>query len=217
VDDKTFNQTIANEWIRIIEDTSSSVREKDIYPLIRELLDQSSGITVLDIGCGQGVCSAHLGDLQVKYDGVDPSDDLTLRANDLYANAGRTFITGNIYALPFQDHHFDAVFSIAVWHLLSDIAKASQELNRVLKNKGKFLIVTADPNQYPVWTDRYVEKNFNGSIFTGTNFIPDGTAAKDTLYLYKMEEIVTCLQSAGLTIMKSQVVRSFVAISGYKD
>ncbi len=216
MDDKNFNQTFANEWIRIIEDPSANIRENDLYPLIREWVQQTKAKNILDLGCGQGICSTKLGDSQISYVGVDPSPDLIFRAKELYSQDHRTFVVGNVYSLPFQNLHFDAVFSIAVWHLLSDIAKASSELSRVLKDKGNFLIVTADPNQYPTWTEKFADQKLNGQIFSGTHFNSDGTTSIDTLYLYSMDEIISSFNIAGLTITHIQVVRSLVAISGYK-
>ena len=72
MDDKNFDQKTAAEWIRIIEDPSAIVRENDIYPLIRDWLSLSSAKNVLDLGCGQGACSAHLGNIQIEYFGIDP-------------------------------------------------------------------------------------------------------------------------------------------------
>lgn len=216
MDDKNFNQATAAEWMRIIESPGASIRENDIYPVVKEWLYHSSAENVLDIGCGQGICSIHLGKFQAAYVGIDPSPDLISRAQELYFDSNRKFAVGNVYEMPCPDSYFGAAFSIAVWHLLSDITKASNELRRVLKPQGKFLIITADPNQYQSWTDQYKEKSLNGSTFVGTNLNADGTVVTDTLYLHPMEEIVTQLEDADLSISKTQTIRSFIAISGHK-
>lgn len=217
MDDKNFNQKTASEWIKIIEDPSARIRENDIYPLIRDWLFQSNAQNVLDIGCGQGVCSAHLGNIQTEYVGIDPSSELIFRANELYANASRIFTKGSAYEIPFQDKHFYSAVSVAVWHLLNDIAKASSELNRVLKDDGKFLIITADSNQSQSWTDRYEEKKFDGPAFVGKISNPDGTITFDTLYLRSLDEIKSHLEAVGLKVSRIEKIRSFVAIFGTKD
>lgn len=216
MDDKNFNESTAAEWIRIIESPSASIRESDIYPVVKEWFYHASAENVLDIGCGQGICSIHLGQIQASYVGIDPSRDLISRAQELYSDSKRKFALGNIYEMPFPDNYFGAAFSVAVWHLLSDINKASNELRRILKPQGKFLIITADPNQYQSWTDQYKEKSLNGSTFVGTNLNTDGTIITDTLYLHSMEEIVAQLEDADLSISKTQGIRSFIAISGHK-
>ena len=216
MDDKNFDQRTAAEWIRIIEDPSAVVRENDIYPLIRDWLDHSLAKNILDIGCGQGVCSAHLGNIQIQYVGIDPSSDLIFRANELYAKPSRVFVKGNAYEIPFEDKHFCSVISIAVWHLLNDIEKASRELSRILRTDGKYLIVTADPSQSQAWMDRYEKKEFDGPAFIGTTSNSDGTFTSDKLYLRSIDEIVAHLEVAGLTISKIETIRSFVAIFGDK-
>jgi len=216
VDDKNFDQATALEWIKIIEDPSASIREKDIYPLLKSWLLQSSANNVLDIGCGQGACSIHLGESQIRYVGLDPSQELIRRAKELYSDPTRSFKVGNAYNLPFENKHFGTAFSVAVWHLLGDISKASSELSRVLKDDGKFLIVTADPAQYQTWMERYESQKIDVSIFIGTNRNSDGSSTTDTLYLYTAEEIIGSLKAQGLQISTIQTIRSFVAISGYK-
>jgi SAM-dependent methyltransferase len=216
VDDKNFDQKTADEWIRTIEDPTADIRKKDIYPLISDWLVDSKAKNVLDIGCGQGVCSAHLGTVQVRYTGIDPSSDLIFRANKLYADPSRNFVNGNAYGIPFGDEYFDSVFSVAVWHLLSDLSKASCEMSRVLKRGGKFLIITADPNQREAWMDRYAESKFDGDAFIGRNLNPDGTLTTDTLYLRDLDEIVAHLKAAGLAVSGTKTIRSFVAIFGDK-
>ncbi len=217
MDDKKFDEKTAQEWIRIIEDRSANVREKDLYPLLQSWLTTASSKNVLDIGCGQGVCSIQTGQNQISYFGVDPSPDLIARATELYANSSRTFVIGNAYALPFEDTYFDAVFSIAVWHLLSDLKKASYELSRVLKHKGHFLIFTADPYQYQIWMDRYVDEKLNGRHFTGSYQITDGSTVTDQFYLHSLQDITSALGAHGLEVSTVETMRSFVAILGHKQ
>jgi ubiquinone/menaquinone biosynthesis C-methylase UbiE len=217
MDDKNFDQATALDWIRIIEDSRANVREQDLYPLLKSWLSRSHAKNVLDIGCGQGICSVHLGETNAQYVGVDPSSDLIHRANELYSSPSRSFATGNIYNLPFKDKSFGAAFSIAVWHLLSDISKASSELNRVLEDKGSFLIVTADPAQYQGWMERYEKRELKASKFVGINQSVDGSSSSDTLYLHTLDEIIEALEKQSFKVSTIQTVRSFVAILGQKS
>ncbi len=142
MDDKNFDKRSADEWIAIIEDAKSAIRENDIYPTVSEWLKTFSGNKVLDLGCGQGVCSEKITFGDKLYTGVDPSEHLIQRAEQLYP--GTQFLVGNAYQLPFLEDSFDGFFSIAVWHILSDIHLASHELSRVLKKNGSFFVVCAD-------------------------------------------------------------------------
>lgn len=216
MDDKHFDEKIALEWINIIENPNASVREIDIYPLLESWLSQSLVNKVLDIGCGQGACSIHLGKNQFEYVGIDPSPQLIQRAIELYKNTTRTFMAGNAYDLPFFNKHFDAVFSIAVWHLLSDISRAANELSRVLKDNGRILIITADPAQYNTWLENYENMTHNGYKFIGSNRNADGSITSDTLYLHPLDEIIESFEKQNIKILKTHKLRSFIAISGIK-
>lgn len=172
MDDQTFDQKNALEWINIIEDEKARTRESDIYPKLKAWVGQLGISEVLEIGCGQGVCSNHLELSACNYTGVEPSSFLLERAKQLYAANNRKFTLGNAYRIPFLDGAFDAAFSVSVWHLLSNLKQAASELNRVLKAEGQFLIITANPGAYSVWTSAYTEtktceRRFEGKLANG--------------------------------------------------
>ncbi len=216
MDDRNFGKYIAEEWIQTIEAPAASVREQDIYPLLNEWLDHVPRQTVLDIGCGQGVCC-----LQVCKDafyiGVDPSPALIQRASSLFYDDHRSFILGNAYALPLNDHSVHAAFSVAVWHLLEDKEMASRELSRVLVESGKFLLILADPEFYEAWTNSYKEVHFEGKRFVGKRESQDGSISTDVLYLHELSEILKWLQNSGLAIQETKKFRNMIAILGEKD
>lgn len=151
-----------------------------------------------------------------EYFGIDPSSRLIERATEVACAPNRNFQTGNAYQIPFPAKHFGAAFSIAVWHLLTNVKKASSELSRVIKDEGSFLIVTADPAQYTAWTDRYQNKKFEGTVFTGSNSFADGSSSQDVLALHSLEKIVSALEDNGLHVSATETFRSFIAISGQK-
>ena len=57
--------------------------------------------------------------------------------------------------MPFLDETFDAAFSVSVWHLISDLKKAAEELSRILKSHEQFLSISANPAAYSLWTELY--------------------------------------------------------------
>ncbi len=114
---------------------------------------------------------------------------------------------GNAYHLPFSEGTFDAAFSVAVWHLLSDLPKAGGELSRVLKANAHFLIITANPGAYSVWTDLYKDTQADGRRFRGTMNLDDKSVSQDTLYLHSLDEIAQSLEAASLKIDKTETFR----------
>lgn len=195
------------DWIHTIESDKASIRELDIYP---KLEAWSQGLNnVLEIGCGQGVCSTKI---SANYTGIDPSPTLIKRAKELYPH--RHFQIAEASKLPFEDKSFDGVFSIAVWHLIPDLKLASQELCRVLSSSGKFLIISADPANYDAWKKNYDTIEMNGKKLMGTRKAFDGTDIQDVLYLHSKNEIFSAMNEAGIFINKMETFRGFVSFEG---
>ena len=106
----------------------------------------STGITVLDVGCGFGTITADVADAVSPGEvvGIDIKEDRISAAIDL---AGKrkidnlSFKEMNVNKLDFPDDSFDLIFSYTVAHFWVDPVKAMSELRRVAKNGA--LIVTA--------------------------------------------------------------------------
>lgn len=104
-----------------------------------------SGKKVLDIGCGWGADTAYLACISGKVTGVDVKQHKTWsNLTEKYPNLD--FKTGSACSLPFQDKSFDVVFMKFVLHHLSsgDRQKALGEIKRVVRPKGKIIIVEAN-------------------------------------------------------------------------
>jgi SAM-dependent methyltransferase len=206
MDDKTFDDpSVALGWIAAVE--KSRTRDSDVNLLLNAWLDRTSPIEVLEIGSGQGVCSDHI-DLEGRnYTGVEPSPLLLARAKELYPHPNRRFVLGNVYDLPVSDGAFDSAFSILVWHLLSDLKKSARELSRVLKTRGHFQIVTANPDAYDEWKKLYTDFSLEGKRLEGRMQLDDQSISHDVLYLHTLTEIKDSLRAAGLETQKTEIFR----------
>lgn len=208
MDDRKFdNPSEAKDWIQMIESDKAKSRETDLYPKLNDWIKRASPKEILEIGAGQGICSAHIDLTGRKYTGLEPSPLLLERAKELYPQTAKSFVLGNIYQMPFSEGSFDAAFSVSVWHLLHDLHRASAELSRVLKKGGAFLIVSANPDAYPLWTASYTETHRDGHRLEGKTIRPDGTVLSDTLYLHSMDEILSALGSADLVESRIETFR----------
>ena len=216
MDDRHFDQNAAREWIESVEGEKGRPREIDLYPHLRKWVDRISPTKIVDIGCGQGICSQKIDLNGRNYFGIEPSLFLLERAIRLHQESNKVFVTGNAYALPFSDSFFDAAFSIAVWHLLEDKMKAASELSRILKHGGHFMIVAANPDFYDEWTKTYTHGAKRGQRFEGKMRNEDGSESTDVLYLHSLDEINMSLQSAQLEIHGTTTFRTAIAIQGTK-
>ena len=112
------------------------------YPLeyCYHLLGDVRGSHILDYGCGSGGNSVLLANRGAHVSGVDISPHLVSLARRRMEINGRprgaSFVVCSGYDLPFPDRSMDIVFGIAILHHL-DLAKASQEIARVLRPGGR--------------------------------------------------------------------------------
>lgn len=120
-----------------------------------ESLEGSSG-KLLEIGCGIGVDSIQLARCGFQVTGVD----LTQTGIDVAKNHARhrglaiDFRLGNAEFLDFRDAQFDVVYSFGVLHHTPDMQKAIAEVYRVLKPKGRALIMLYHRRSIVEWVHR---------------------------------------------------------------
>jgi len=100
------------------------------------------GMRLLDCGCGPGGITVGLAQRVSPGEviGIDVGGAQLERARERAASAhiNATFREASVYALPFPDNHFDAIFSHALFEHLAEPMKALREIQHVLKSGGCF-------------------------------------------------------------------------------
>jgi ubiquinone/menaquinone biosynthesis C-methylase UbiE len=105
-------------------------------------LDLGSLTRALEIGCGAGFVAAHLGtshELTVVGTDVDP-EQIEIAKTYHHENEQLTFIEADATELPFADNEFDMVLSFHVLHHIGDWQRALEEISRVLRPQGYFIL-----------------------------------------------------------------------------
>ena len=133
-----------------------------------------------------------------------------------------------------MDGCVDAAFSITVWFHLEHLSKTSEELFRVLKSGGHFIIITADPDAYDIWKTHYDDIQMDGKKFIGKARVllnPDeptpifSEISKNTFYLHTLNDILSSLKTSNLLVENVEKIgylpihrgrNLFVCISGKK-
>ncbi|TCO71822.1 DVU_1556 family methyltransferase [Marinisporobacter balticus] len=94
---------------------------------------------VLDLGCGMGATVRYLYKKHnIKAVGIDPSEKLLKIAKEKCVFAD--FVTGTGDFLPFPDESFHCVFAECTLSLMNDLNASINEVHRVLKKNGCFII-----------------------------------------------------------------------------
>ena len=96
-------------------------------------VDNLIGTSVLDLGSGTGAAFDQL--LNYETTAIDPDKKM------LELNTFENKVLGSAENLPFEDNSFDNVFCCFVWRNVSDTNKALEEVYRVLRPGGKFILL----------------------------------------------------------------------------
>lgn len=187
------NAQVAAEWISSIETEKGLIRDKEIYPRLRTWSQEVDG-DIIDIGAGQGI-AANVTILKegAQYIGIEPSLPLLQRARELYAAPNRKFVKGDAYNLPIKSASVNGCFCINVWFHLEHLKTAAVEMARVLKPKGAYFIVTANPVAYPIWESMYFEEQHDGNKIVGKVRLPTGVLSKNNFYQHSYSTILDVL------------------------
>ena len=116
---------------------------KERYPSALDISpDVVAGKLFLNIGCGGGYEGLLFSGYGARYVGVDFSHNAARFTRELVRKGGfnGTTFQSEAEALPFQDDHFDFVYSSGVLHHTPNTEQALKEVLRVLKPGGTAMI-----------------------------------------------------------------------------
>ncbi|HEX7724625.1 MAG TPA: class I SAM-dependent methyltransferase [Candidatus Paceibacterota bacterium] len=193
---------IAREWINSIENEKGQIRERELMPLIRSWVTEKQVRTLVDIGMGQGGCAPAVQyEPSVRYIGIEPSTVLVARAKELFSAPNREFLVGNAYQISLPDHCTDAALSVNVWFHLKDLVTAAQEMARILKPGGVFMICTANPVAHENWRTRFdPDAHETDEYIDGRVYIPINPLSRNLFFKHSLASSKAALESNGLSI-----------------
>jgi ubiquinone/menaquinone biosynthesis C-methylase UbiE len=123
---------------------TSGLAFRDVFYLIKKY---AHGKKTLDYGCGSGRSTRFLDSLGMSVVGVDTSKNMLDLANKI--DPDRHYFLTESAKIPIADNSYDVVFSSFVFLVLEskdEIRKITKDVNRILKEDGIFIIITASEN-----------------------------------------------------------------------
>ncbi len=143
---RSFFANVGQDWSTLL---GHFIDQKEF---IEALKHKVKGIdTLADLGCGPGFVLRELSTVVKKLIGVDYSDKMLQQAREnlceLRADGRVELRLGAIEHLPMRDEEVDLVLINLVLHHIAEPHGIFQEVNRILKPKGKVLIVDFNKHQ----------------------------------------------------------------------
>jgi len=136
-----------SDWYSNYLDTDNdSYHQKVILPNLERLCQIKPDMNVLDLACGEGYFARRWQEIGAKTFAVDISPELISLAKKK-SSAKISFHVSPSNDLSFlPDSHFDVVTCVLALQNIEKIKETFFEVSRILKNKGKFLIILNHPS-----------------------------------------------------------------------
>lgn len=173
---------------------------------VNELKRHDPKGTIVDVGCGPGYLIAVIARSipQAHIVGVDISEEMLSTASKNLSSLGFgekvEFRKGESQSLPFENASVDNIVSTLSLHHWSDPKKAFQEIHRVLKPGGQFLLLDMrrDPRRFFYWLIAFATKVI--PVFLGTQALKRiNEPLGSVLASYTPSELIQLISEAQFT------------------
>jgi SAM-dependent methyltransferase len=114
----------------------------------RFCMEQSRGLSVVDVGCGEGYGSSMLAETAGEVLAIDIDPPVISHANARYRKANLTFEEMDVKHIDRPDDSFDMAVSLQVIEHIYDQSEYLSEVSRLLRSDGKAVIST--PNRFTI-------------------------------------------------------------------
>lgn len=168
-----------------------------IIPRLLQLVGDTTGLAVLDAGCGEGIVSRLLAGRSASVTGIDIVPRFIELARERDPTKAIIYEVHNLSRpLPQYEHAFDLIVSNMVLNDLPDYRGFIATLSQMLKPNGR--IVLSMNNPYSAVLREKVESYFDSGKAALYGMAQDGVAVY--YFHHTMEEYMTAFHSQGLLL-----------------
>jgi ubiquinone/menaquinone biosynthesis C-methylase UbiE len=177
---------------------------------------QTSGLDVLDVGCGQGIDVANYALAGARVTGVDltPRHLELARAHAAALGLEARIVEGDAERLPFADGSFDRASSNGVLHHTPDMSAALREIRRVLRPGGRLTVIVYNRRSFHYWINQVLymgvlhgqllrERSMAGVL--SHNVERSSIGARPLVKVYTQREMRDHLRDAGFEGVETEV------------
>jgi ubiquinone/menaquinone biosynthesis C-methylase UbiE len=170
--------------------------------------DETSGLRVLDVGCGQGIDVYRYALAGAETTGLDltPRHIELARAHVAAMGLEAEIVQGDAEQLPFGESSFDRVSSNGVLHHTPDMPRALREIRRVLAPGGEVRVIVYNRNSFHYWLQQVLyegvlrggllkERSMAGVLSRGVEYSTIG--ARPLVRVYSPKVVARLLLDAG--------------------
>ena len=155
---------------------------------------------VLDVGCGCGYGTQRLSQYATEIAGIDISTDAIDYCNSNHARGNINFKKMDCYHMDFPKNYFDVVVSFEVIEHLEDQVRYLDEIFRVLKEGGIFIVSTPNIVKFGKTNNPYHVNELDLDSFAS---LLKRYCTKVDLFGQKIDE--TVLLNAKVKVLKSEL------------
>jgi ubiquinone/menaquinone biosynthesis C-methylase UbiE len=176
----------------------------------------TSGLDVLDVGCGQGIDVVRYARAGARITGIDltPRHVELARLHVAALGLEATVVQGDAERLPFPDASFDRVSSNGVLHHTPDMPAALREIRRVLRPGGEARLLVYNRRSFHYWLFQVLwqgirhgqllqERSMAGVLARGVE--RSSIEARPLVRVYSPSQLRRLLRAAGFCDVHSRV------------
>lgn len=137
--------SVAEWYSTYLEETEDSYQRQVILPNLLRILEPKASMRVLDIACGQGFFAREFAKAGAEVVGADVAQKLITEAKKLSGKAVQYYVAPSDNLNFAKPGSFDAATIVLAIQNIEKLSATFAEAKRVLKPKGKLLLVLMHP------------------------------------------------------------------------